>query len=61
VRGGRGRCEERWSSGGPFYRRLGREATENQLAPARCTTAAMMVHNTGDETAQGGYRARVLA
>jgi hypothetical protein len=29
VRGGRGRCEERWSSGGPFYRPLGREAAKN--------------------------------
>jgi hypothetical protein len=28
VRGGCGRCEKRWSSGGPFYRRSGREAAK---------------------------------
>jgi hypothetical protein len=37
-----------------FYKRPGRETTENQLAPARCTAATMMAHNAGDETAQGG-------
>jgi hypothetical protein len=47
--------------GGPFYRRPGREAAENQLAPARCTTAAMMAHSAGDETARAGCRVRVLA
>jgi hypothetical protein len=39
---------------GPFYRRPGREAAKNQQAPARCTTAAVMAHNAGDETARGG-------
>jgi hypothetical protein len=27
---------------------------QNQLAPARRTTAAMMAYSAGDETAQGG-------
>jgi hypothetical protein len=48
--------EERWSSGGPFYRRLGRETAKVHLVPARDTTAAMRVHGAGDETARAGCR-----
>jgi hypothetical protein len=61
VRGGRGQCEERWSSGDPFYRRPVREAAKTPLAPARCTAAAMMAHSAGDENARAGCRVRVLA
>jgi hypothetical protein len=42
VRDGRGRCEERWSSGGPFYRRSREGRGGGWRAPARRTAAAIM-------------------
>jgi hypothetical protein len=58
---GQGRCGERWSSGGPFYKCPGKEAAKSQLAPARGIAAAMMAHSAEDETARGMLRVRVLA
>jgi hypothetical protein len=42
VRDGRGQCEERWSSGGPFYRRSGEGRGGGWQTPARRTASAIM-------------------
>jgi hypothetical protein len=42
--------------GWPFYRRPGREAAKDQLAPARGTSAAMRAHSARDETVRADCR-----
>jgi hypothetical protein len=50
-RGGRGRGEEGWSSGGPFYRHRGRRKGRWR-APTTLGVAAMIAHSGGDGMAQ---------
>jgi hypothetical protein len=51
---GRGRCEEKGSSGWPFYRRPREASDQSKLALTRCTTTAVMAHSAEDGMARGG-------